>query len=123
MRNIALEESPRRTTNINLEKIALSVKNRVGYTPEPQHIWRSLKNKDLSKNVRAFLWKAIHGAHRCRDFWSHIPNYEQRALCPLCGEIESMDHILTECQNPGIKTIWKNVEMILSMKGMPFEQP
>jgi ribonuclease HI len=44
-----------KTTNENLEKIAESIRDRIGYNPEPRHIWASLKNKDISKNIRAFM--------------------------------------------------------------------
>lgn len=117
------EETHRRTTNINLERIALSAKTRIGYIPEARHIWASLKNKDISRNIRAFLWKAIHGAHRCGKFWSHIPNYEHRAICPSCGVNEDMDHILTECQSSGQRVIWKNAINIVAMKGQRLEKP
>jgi ribonuclease HI len=116
------ERTERKTTAENLEIIAESIRDRIGYTPEPRQVWESLRNRALSKNIRAFLWKTIHGAHRCGKFWSHIPNFEQRALCPTCGVTENMDHILTECQSSGQRVIWENVRTIMGMKGLNIDQ-
>ncbi len=53
------------------------------------------------------MWKNIHNAYRIGNKWASIPNYEQRALCSLCGAEESMEHILLECtSSPAIHTIW-----------------
>ncbi|KAG1837674.1 hypothetical protein C8R48DRAFT_751614 [Suillus tomentosus] len=80
-------------------------------TPTEAQIWRSIRDKDLPKSIRGFLWKNLHGAYRLGEFWQNIPNFEQRGTCNLCREVESMEHILTECENsPARKIIWKLAE-------------
>ena len=61
-------------------------------------IWTVIMhNNTLSRNVHAFLWKCIHEAHKCGPYWDCIPGYENQAICTLCDETKSMDHILFRC--------------------------
>ncbi|KAG0692343.1 RnaseH-domain-containing protein [Suillus ampliporus] len=71
-------------------------------------IWRSCRNKDISKSIQMFLYKSLNNAYRIGEYWESIPNYTHRAFCNQCpGEIESMEHILTQCSSPINKTIWQ----------------
>ena len=81
-------------------------------------IWLSLKNRDIAKNIRAYLWKCMHDAHHCGAFWLRIPGYEQRATCQVCGCDKSMEHIVTECRVSGQDTVWKLTRMLLTKKGV-----
>ncbi|KAG1889867.1 hypothetical protein F4604DRAFT_2003496 [Suillus subluteus] len=70
-------------------------------------------NKDIPKGIRGFLWKNLHRAYRLGDFWLNIPNFEQRGTCKLCRGIESMEHILIECQDSLVRqTIWNLAEKL-----------
>ena len=109
----------RRGTTICLDMARHGVKEIAGYLPTDKKIWYSLRNKDISRNVRAYLWKCMHRAHRCGGYWLKLPGYEQRAECRICGSEESMEHILTECQGSGQKTVWKLVQELLTRKGIP----
>ena len=111
--------SERRGTLVGLDMARHGVKEISGFFPTDQKIWFSLRNKDISKNIRAYLWKCMHSAHRCGTFWMRIPGYEQRATCRVCGCDETMEHILTECQASGQATIWKLVLELLAKKGIP----
>ena len=57
-----------------------------------ERIWRATltNRRDLSTNVRNFLWKLIHSAHKCGPYWSRIPNLSERSLCTICDTPESM---------------------------------
>ncbi|KAG1841801.1 hypothetical protein DFJ58DRAFT_688478 [Suillus subalutaceus] len=71
-------------------------------------IWLNRKHKDLSKKFQTFTYKALNNAYKVGDFWSQIATLEHRALCPTCKEdVESIEHILTECNNVTVKTIWQ----------------
>lgn len=71
-----------------------------------------LNEKDISRNIRDFLWKSTHNALKVGDFWSRIPGSEDRATCQICGETDTMEHILTKCAAPGREIIWKLAEKL-----------
>ncbi|KAJ7670166.1 hypothetical protein DFH06DRAFT_981264, partial [Mycena polygramma] len=87
-----------------------------GKSPTAAAIWKSVRHKDLSRQLKTFLWKAIHGAHRVGKFWTNIPGYEDRATCQSCGELESLEHILFECRCPGQSEIWKLARELWALK-------
>ena len=109
----------RRSTMICLDMARHGVKEVSGFLPTDQKIWHSLRNRDMSRQVRAYLWKCMHNAHRCGGYWLKIPGYEQRADCRICGGEESMEHILTECRASGQITVWKLVRELFEKKGIP----
>jgi vancomycin permeability regulator SanA len=41
--------------------------------------------------------------------WSDIPNFEDRAVCKLCKEMELMSHILVDCLAIERHIIWSKV--------------
>ena len=61
------------------------VKEISSFFPTDQKIWFLLRNKDISRNIHAYLWKCMHNVHRYGTFWAKIPSYEQRATCRVCG--------------------------------------
>ncbi|KAJ7034884.1 hypothetical protein C8F04DRAFT_955875, partial [Mycena alexandri] len=77
-----------------------------GEVPTASKIWKSTRNKDISRSIRFFLWMLIHGGYKVGEYWDSIPNHRQRGQCPQCGVHESMDHILTKCGIPGQKEVW-----------------
>ncbi|KAI0691769.1 hypothetical protein BC835DRAFT_1407214 [Cytidiella melzeri] len=66
----------------------------------------TLKHKDIIKKVSDFLWKSMHNALQVGEYWAHIPGFEQWALCTVCKQEESIEHILTDCNAPECKQIW-----------------
>ncbi|KAK6969611.1 hypothetical protein R3P38DRAFT_3336821 [Favolaschia claudopus] len=69
-------------------------------------IWRSTRNKDISRSIRFFLWMLIHEGYKVGKFWNSVPTHQQRVICNICGTHETMDHILTQCTAPGQKEVW-----------------
>lgn len=67
--------------------------------------------------------KATHSALRVGKFWAHIPGFEDRATCQVCGEIESLDHILLECKQPGQSEVWKLAVELWAKKYGVLPQP
>ncbi|KAJ7846786.1 hypothetical protein B0H13DRAFT_1646440, partial [Mycena leptocephala] len=84
--------------------------------PTAAAIWKSIRNQDISRQIKNFLWKTIHGAHRIGKFWSNIPDMEDRANRQHCGVLETMEHILLQCTRPGQAEIWKLAEELWLMK-------
>jgi ribonuclease HI len=102
--------APRRSTIITLDVTRHAVKRLTGHLPTDATIWHSIRSKDITRSIRVFLWKILHGTHKCGDFWLKITNFEHRSLCPECKVEDSMSHILTECNLPGRKEIWNLTE-------------
>jgi hypothetical protein len=94
-------------TLTNLDLTRWAVKDLSDKLPINRAIWKSIRNKEITRKIREFLWKFMHNAHKCGKFWDNIPGFEQRALCPACNEEETMEHILLECNAPGQNIVWK----------------
>lgn len=111
IRELKKEHQQRRRTRAALAMTHYAVREISTDTPTESQIWKSIRDKDIPKNIRSFLWKSLHGAYCLRDFWNNIPNFEHRGTCNLCGGIESMEHILVECEDSQArKVIWKLAE-------------
>ncbi|KAL1738774.1 hypothetical protein HDZ31DRAFT_50467, partial [Schizophyllum fasciatum] len=116
----------RKQTAPNLAKVknALRGNGRKTQVTDKQ-IWNSLKNRDIRRNVRQFLYKCMHDAHRCGRHWSDIPGCAERTLCHHCSAAgveveESMQHILTECEAPGRREIWAEAERLCRARNIPW---
>ncbi|KAF9560007.1 hypothetical protein CPC08DRAFT_735966 [Agrocybe pediades] len=110
----------RRRTAYNLEETREAVLRWTGREPTQEEIWRSLRDKTIPYNIRAFLWKAMHNAYMVGGYWRSIQGYEQRVDCHLCGEEDSLRHILTSCRASGHETIWAEVRRVWSIKKLPW---
>ena len=97
---------PRRSSEINVGRVQACAAEAYETAPTPESVWKSTRNKDLTKKTREFLWKCLHDAFKIGKFWTRIENYEQRGICSHCETEESMEHILTECSAPGREQIW-----------------
>ncbi|KAJ7750007.1 hypothetical protein B0H16DRAFT_1374447, partial [Mycena metata] len=106
------EKVHRKATDENVLSTQQAVKSLFKKAPTEKLIWKSIRSKDLSRQVRNFMWKTSHGAHRIGKFWAHIPEMEDRANCQHCGGIETMEHILLECNRPGQAEIWNLAEAL-----------
>jgi ribonuclease HI len=91
-------------TNIGIAKAAAASTN--GETPPAKKFWKSTRDKEISRSIRFFLWMLIHGGYKVGHFWDNIPSCIQRGRCTKCGVHESMEHILTQCEEPGQKEVW-----------------
>ncbi|EPT02405.1 hypothetical protein FOMPIDRAFT_1096896, partial [Fomitopsis schrenkii] len=96
----------RRSTHRMIAQIRDQALHRGDDPPRPQEIWRGIRHKDIRKPVTDFLWKVIHNAYKCGQYWKNIPGYEDRQNCPTCGSEDSVEHILFRCKSPGQELIW-----------------
>ncbi|EJD38673.1 hypothetical protein AURDEDRAFT_32316, partial [Auricularia subglabra TFB-10046 SS5] len=113
----ATSSKPRKTTEENLALIKATISDECGFIPTTRTIWRDLQDASLSRNVRVFLWKGIHGAHKIGEYFRKMPErWRVKGDCPSCGVVESMQHILFECEDSGQHIIWKFVEGFLEKK-------
>lgn len=90
-----------------MEKIKIATKEIFDMTPTDEAIWKDIRNKDITKKIRDFLWKHVHRIYRLGKFWDHIPGYKGRVECPICGKYNTFEHIVTDCDSVERVTIWE----------------
>ncbi|KAH6909601.1 hypothetical protein BKA70DRAFT_1102606 [Coprinopsis sp. MPI-PUGE-AT-0042] len=122
-RLILLQKRPdiisRRATESILHGTREAVRRRSGQLPTKEEVWLSLRTRSIqSKKMKAFLWKAMHGAAPCGEMWSKIPGHETKAECRHCDETESMEHIMERCKGNGQKWAWKLTAKALRRRGI-----
>ena len=76
-------------------------------------IWMGLKGPpNMKGNIADFLWKILQGKLKIGNYWKNIPGYEEQASCKMCGSLETLDHILLECDAEGRKETWDMAERL-----------
>ncbi|KAJ7054800.1 hypothetical protein C8F01DRAFT_994928 [Mycena amicta] len=96
-------------TQTNLEKAKDEMEDACGHRPKDAQIWRTQRNKDLSRKQQAFMWTVMHDAYCVGTHWlreSYKDELKARAECKHCEETESMEHIFTRCESPGRELVW-----------------
>ncbi len=107
------DEPTREPTRIMLERTRASLAEIIKGEPTDDHIWNSLRTKNLPVRTKAFLWRAMHDSYRLGRFWAHITNYEGRQFCQVCGGVdETLEHILLECEASGQAVVWQAAEAV-----------
>ncbi|KAF5376341.1 hypothetical protein D9757_008664 [Collybiopsis confluens] len=113
----------RRATKANIGRAKCVSEEINGEEPTDRSLWRSLRHKDFSRKFRFFIWMTAHEGYKVGTYWDNIPTFEHRANCTSCGVPETLDHILTECDCPGQKEIWKCAQELWSTKKSDWIQP
>lgn len=108
---------PRPKTTAMITKIQAAMQSEGYNTPTEPAIWRAIRHKDITRKISDFMWLTLHDAHRVGSFWLKIPNHEDRAVCPLCEELEDMEHILLKCKAKCVRTIWEEAEILWTKTG------
>ncbi|KAL0059957.1 hypothetical protein AAF712_013253 [Marasmius tenuissimus] len=114
------EARDRKKTRKHMRKAQKAAKKNTGKETSQKQIWKSTRHKDISRNIRQFLFMLMHGGYKVGKFWKNVPNYDHRTVCTHCGRPESIRHILLECEVPGRKTVWTLAEEIWKKKGLPW---
>ena len=96
----------RATTTENLQITREAIHNYNSLLETDETIWASIRRRTLRTRIKQFLYKSIHGTQKIGKYWRHIPNNEQREFCTICEEMESMEHILVNCQAMPRRQIW-----------------
>ncbi|KAH8827496.1 hypothetical protein DL96DRAFT_1529524 [Flagelloscypha sp. PMI_526] len=110
----------RRRTKENLSLTRHATYDANESLPADENLWLSLRNKDLSRNIRYFLWMTMHDAYMVGDKWlrpSMSAELQERAICKHCDSVEDMDHILTSCSAVGQGTLWQLAEQLWEQTG------
>ncbi|KAH9976482.1 ribonuclease H-like domain-containing protein [Russula compacta] len=98
------------STRNNLQITKAAIESIRGTKETDATIWNDLRKPVLRFRVQQFLFKSMHNAYMIGDKWNHIPNFDMRAACAICGETESMQHILTGCNSIAHHLIWNQAK-------------
>ncbi|KAI0267776.1 hypothetical protein BC834DRAFT_869859 [Gloeopeniophorella convolvens] len=96
----------RPATNITMEIIREALLALTNRSETPETIWLHIRDKAISSKIRQFLYKAAHNTQKIGQFWIDARVHEDRAICGRCGYIESMQHLLFDCNRSPNTTIW-----------------
>ncbi|KAL1939020.1 hypothetical protein VTO73DRAFT_10280 [Trametes versicolor] len=111
---------PRRATRAAITAIVGDLERSTGVVVKEQTIWTSLTKREVTRECRQFIWKAIHDAFMIGRHWlrpSMSDRMKERAMCKKCDELESMDHILFRCGATGGAKIWELLRDVWSSTG------
>ncbi|KAJ7018378.1 hypothetical protein C8F04DRAFT_977361, partial [Mycena alexandri] len=117
------EPVTRKATENNIKQITTAAQQVFSFCPTPAEIWKSIRHKDFNRQVKNFLWKSIHGAHRIGSFWTHIPECRERATCNFCNETEDLEHVLIKCRQPGQTQVWSLAKDLWLRKHPTWPEP
>ncbi|KAJ7269182.1 hypothetical protein C8J57DRAFT_1435740 [Mycena rebaudengoi] len=104
-------------TTVMLDITRHAVKDLAGSTSTGEEIWCSIRDKDITRMTREFMFKCLHQAYKCREYWRNITNFEHWGICHTCGVDESIEHVLLERMAPGQSTIWNLTEELWRITG------
>ncbi|KAJ7321321.1 hypothetical protein DFH08DRAFT_1033933 [Mycena albidolilacea] len=113
-------------TQANLERAKAECEDNFGFIPMEDKIWKSQLNKDFSREQQYFLWMATHDAYWVGTHWlreSTTAEMKEREECQHCGTIESMEHILSQCEILGQKEVWDLVKELWTKRNPNWPWP
>lgn len=58
----------------------------------------------------------IHDAYKVGYYWEKIAGSEHQGKCNSCGVTETMQHILTQCREPGQSQVWELASELWRLK-------
>ncbi|KAL0566859.1 hypothetical protein V5O48_015140, partial [Marasmius crinis-equi] len=114
------EARDRKKTEKHVLKAQKAIRRNTGKPASQNQVWKSVRNKTLSRNIRQFLFMLMHGGYKVGKYWRNIPNYDERAECRHCRKPESIRHILLECNAPGQNEIWSLAKEMWENKNTPW---
>ncbi|KAL1739495.1 hypothetical protein HDZ31DRAFT_49293 [Schizophyllum fasciatum] len=125
------KRAARPASSRNIGRIRATLKDAFGVEYTEGTIWKSIENKALLVECQNFMWTSIHDAYMIGKRWLEVydgskPGHEEkreRACCRTCGTIESMDHILFECEATGQARIWELTKSVWERTGREWQTP
>ncbi|KAH9851555.1 RnaseH-domain-containing protein, partial [Lenzites betulinus] len=115
------KQNNRKTTERNLEMCREALEADYGISLNDETLWRNTRRPEIGKRTADFYWRIMHGAYKIGGYWEHVPGYEGRATCAVCGVEENIAHILMDCEAPGTQQLWRLARGLLEKTG--FELP
>ncbi|KAJ7226833.1 hypothetical protein GGX14DRAFT_347354 [Mycena pura] len=109
---------PRPATSKRVDLTLDAVFRDYGRDASEPELWLSIRKKDFSRQVRNFLYRAMHDSFHIGKYWKNIPGFEDRVNCPECGEMEDMEHILLRCKaNNIVDATWGAAKALWATTG------
>ena len=96
----------------NMEETRKQIEEMLGVYPSEKAIWNGLKETTIRRNITDFMWKQLHGTLKIGNYWLRIPSHKEKAYCKECQNLETLNHILFECQIEGREEIWDMAEKL-----------
>ncbi|KAL1687731.1 hypothetical protein GGG16DRAFT_61566 [Schizophyllum commune] len=116
----------RRRTEQNIAQIVEDVDGAFGWRPTDENVWMAIRSKALTLECRYFLWMVAHDAYRLGDKWlyeSAPAEVQERAYCKICGAVETMHHILFDCESVERGMIWGEARAMWERTGDEWKDP
>jgi hypothetical protein len=88
------------------EESQSSRERNIWINPNRRSKWKGTRHRDMTKKIRDFLLKHLHETYRLGRAWDHIPGCKDSALCPMCNEYDTLEHIMIECTSAERETVW-----------------
>ena len=90
-----------------LESIRRALEDFSGTTETDETLWRSTANPILRTRVQQYLYKSMHQTQMVGPKWTNIRGFRQRMDCAICHSLDTMNHILTQCQANTTRIPWE----------------
>ncbi|KAL7277489.1 hypothetical protein ACG7TL_008410 [Trametes sanguinea] len=113
----------RPSTQTHLDEVRTDLAAQCDTSPTNENIWRALRKKNITREIRQFLWRVYHDSFMLGRHWLRAtmpPELRERAECGICGGTESIQHILLECQATERTMGWELLRVLWERSG---EQP
>ncbi len=118
------KERPRAVAN--MDRIISGIQATFGLHLHDVSVWKSLRSKHVSRPAAQFMWMAIHDGYMIGTHWlrpSMAVDLQTRAVCAVCGECETMTHIILECDAVGQRTIWELLKKVWMLTETVWHEP
>ncbi|KAI0738790.1 hypothetical protein C8Q80DRAFT_1222149 [Daedaleopsis nitida] len=115
-----------KSARINTRKVLDGVKQSFGVCLDESNVWTSIRRKEISRECRQFLWMCIHNGYMVGHKWQRetmSAELQERAICKVCDEVESMEHILFDCRCTERGVIWELMEETWSHTEEQWSEP
>ncbi|EJD36788.1 hypothetical protein AURDEDRAFT_73872 [Auricularia subglabra TFB-10046 SS5] len=108
----------RHGTTVNVGRVRAAVGEATGHWPSEKEVWETTRMAEINRPAREFIWRSLHNMQSVGNYWRNIRNREMLGDCPQCESLESMDHILFECNAPGQDIVWSEVKQLWARTGL-----
>ncbi|KAI0816973.1 hypothetical protein BC628DRAFT_1333997 [Trametes gibbosa] len=104
------EIQPRQRTKERVDQVIQDLRDELDVHIAPETLWKSLASSAITREARQWMWMTLHDAYMVGTHWlrpSMSDELKERAVCKICGQTETMEHILFTCTAKGREIIWK----------------
>ncbi|KAI0822878.1 hypothetical protein BC628DRAFT_1411930 [Trametes gibbosa] len=122
----AAKVEERRRTKERVGQVIRDLKEDLNVHIAPETLWKSLGKEIISREARQWMWMTLHDAYMVGTHWLR-PNMsdelKERATCKICGQTETMEHILFTCTAQGRETVWSLLRHAWTASGGTVRDP